>query len=64
LYEKAAYVSKEDVLNPDYLLNAGENYISAGKNKEAKEVLDKIKKDYVNSTAFREIDKYLTQLDD
>ncbi|MGD1006793.1 MAG: tetratricopeptide repeat protein [Ignavibacteriaceae bacterium] len=64
LYEKAAYVSKEDVLNPDYLLNAGENYISAGKNKEAKEVLDKIKKDYVNSTAFREIDKYLAQLDD
>jgi tetratricopeptide (TPR) repeat protein len=64
LYEKAANLSKEDVLNPDYLLNAGENYIVAGKNKEAKEVLDKIKKDYVNSTAFREVDKYLVQIED
>ncbi|MDR3627780.1 MAG: hypothetical protein P4L45_13145, partial [Ignavibacteriaceae bacterium] len=43
LYEKAANVTKEDVLDPDYLLSAGENYINAGKSKDAKEVLSKIK---------------------
>ena len=64
LYEKAASVSKEDVLNPDYLLNAGANYISAGKDKEAKKVLEKIRKDYIASSAAREINKYLAQIED
>jgi tetratricopeptide (TPR) repeat protein len=64
LYEKAANVTKENVLNPDYLLNAGANYINAGKNKEAKSVLDKIRKDYVTSSASREVDKYLAQIED
>jgi tetratricopeptide (TPR) repeat protein len=64
LYEKAANVTKEDVLDPDYLLSAGENYINAGKSKDAKEVLSKIKKDYVTSSAAREVEKYLAQIDD
>jgi tetratricopeptide (TPR) repeat protein len=64
LYEKAANVTKEDVLNPDYLLKAGANYISAGKEKEAKTVLEKIKKDYVTSSAARDVEKYLVQIED
>jgi tetratricopeptide (TPR) repeat protein len=64
LYKKAAFVTDTDVLNPEYLLQAGINYMAAGKNSDAKELFDKIKKDFPTSTAFREIDKYSTQLED
>lgn len=64
LYEKAANVSKENVLNPDYLLNAGENYLKAGNQKIAKQLLTKIRKDYTTSSASREVEKYLQQIDD
>ncbi len=63
LYRQASKVSGEDVLNPDYMLKAGINYIKAGKKDEAKDLLEKIKKDYTSSSAFREVDKYLAQLD-
>ena len=63
LYRQASKVSSEDVLNPDYMLKAGINYIKAGKKDEAKDLLEKIKKDYTSSSAFREVDKYLAQLD-
>lgn len=63
LYKKAAFVSDADVLNPEYLLHAGVNYMAAGKNSDAKELFDKIKKDFATSTAFREIDKYSNQLE-
>src|SRR5664280_542588 len=63
LYKKAAFVSDADVLNPEYLLHAGINYMAAGKNSDAKELFDKIKKDFTTSTAFREIDKYSNQLE-
>ena len=63
LYKKAAFVSNSDVLNPEYLLQAGINYMTAGKNSDAKELFDKIKKDFTTSTAFREIDKYSNQLE-
>ena len=63
LYKKAAFVSDSDVLNPEYLLNAGINYMAAGKNSDAKELFDKIKKDFTTSTAFREVDKYSVQLE-
>jgi tetratricopeptide (TPR) repeat protein len=64
LYKKAASVSDENVLNPEYLLQAGIIYMTLGKNSEAKELFDRIKKDFKTSTAFREIDKYSTQLED
>ena len=63
LYKKAAFVSDADVLNPEYLLHAAINYMAAGKNSDAKDLFDKIKKDYKTSTAFREIDKYSNQLE-
>jgi tetratricopeptide (TPR) repeat protein len=63
LYKKAAFVSDANVLNPEYLLHAGENYMTAGKNSDAKELFEKIKKDYPTATALREIDKYTLQLE-
>lgn len=59
LYLKAARVSKQNILNPDYMLKAAINYIEAGKKEEAKDLLEMIRKDYQTSTAFREVDKYL-----
>jgi len=64
LYKKAAHVSKSDVLNSDYLLHAGINYLNAGIKKDAKEMFDLIKKDYNTSTAFREVNKYLAQVEE
>ena len=63
LYRQASKVSSEDVLNPDYLLKAGINYIKAGKKDDAKDLFEKIKKDYTSSNAFREVDKYLAMVD-
>jgi tetratricopeptide (TPR) repeat protein len=63
LYKKAAFVSDADVLNPEYLLHAGINYMAVGKNSDAKELFDKIKKDYKTSAALREVDKYSSQLE-
>lgn len=62
LFQKAAYISSENVMNPNYLMNAGINYIHIGKNSTAKEIFEKIKKDFSNSTYARDIDKYLSQV--
>jgi|SRR5690554_6418242 len=62
LYLKASRVSKDNPLNPDYILNAGINYMSAGETDEAKELFEIIKKDYITSPAIREVDRYLSQL--
>jgi TolA-binding protein len=62
LFAKASRVSKNDVLNPDYMLNAGINYLNAGKEDEAKEMLNSVKKNYPESQAYREADRYLAQL--
>jgi len=42
-------VSKENVLNPDYMLKAAINYIDAGNKEEAKDLLETIRKDYQTS---------------
>ncbi len=63
LYRKAASVSETDVLNSDYLLNAGINYINAGEKSKAKSMFEKIKKDYASSTADREVNKYMELVD-
>lgn len=59
LYNDAAHVSKYVVENPDYLLKGAINYISAGQNQKAKELLNTIKDDYKTSSASREVDRYL-----
>lgn len=61
LYEKASSISKVNVLNSEYLLKAGINYIKAGNPKQAKETFNKIKKNYSGSEADRQVDKYLAE---
>jgi len=63
LFKKASRISKTDVLNPDYLLNASINYINADKEEEAKELLESIKKDYPASQATAKADEYLAMVD-
>ncbi|MBU0474539.1 MAG: hypothetical protein KKF62_10275 [Bacteroidetes bacterium] len=61
-FAKAANVNEYIPANPDYLLNAGVNYIKIKNISEAKVVLNKIKNDYSTSPAARQVDKYLAQV--
>lgn len=61
-FKKAANVTDNNPMNPDYLLKAGINYINSDNNKAAKELLTKIKSEYDRSQAFQEADKYLALL--
>ncbi|MFA6598497.1 MAG: tetratricopeptide repeat protein [Ignavibacteriaceae bacterium] len=63
LYRKASSVSEENALNPQYLLFSGINLIKAKKIGEAKEILERIKKDFPTSTSGREVDRYLAQVE-
>lgn len=63
LYLKASRISDENVLNPDYMLKAGINFMHAGDEVEAKDLFKKIKQVYKTSTAFREVDRYLAQVE-
>jgi len=58
----AANVSKLNVSNATYLLEAGRTYFKLGKSEKAKEILDKLKKEYPNTSEFRTADRYLNQL--
>ena len=60
-YKDAAEAYNLKSQNADFLLNAGINYIKSGENEEAKNVLEKVKKDYQSTTAALEVDKYLSQ---
>lgn len=62
MYEKASTISKVNVLNADYMLKAGINFIKTGNNSEAKKLFEKIKKDYPGTQAFSEVDKYLAEV--
>ncbi|MCF6270434.1 MAG: tetratricopeptide repeat protein [Melioribacteraceae bacterium] len=58
-FSKAANVSEYVPSNPNYLLNAGINYLKIKNSNEAKNVLNKVKKEYGTSLSAREVDKYL-----
>ena len=62
LYLSAAKISKLNVENPNYLLNAGIYYLQIGSKEEAKELFNEIKDDYATSLAGREVNKYLGQI--
>lgn len=62
LFNEAAGVSKVNGENPDYLLNAGINYLKAGKKDEAKNIFHNIKDNFQSSTITREADKYIAML--
>lgn len=63
LYNEAAKISKINPANAEYLLRAGIIKLNSGKKEEAKTNFEMIKKDYKNSTAFSEVDKYLIQIE-
>lgn len=62
LYDKAANVSESDVLNSEYLLKAGINYMKGGKDKEAKKAFETVQNNYKNSASAMEVQRYLVQL--
>ena len=62
LYEKAANVTDANVLNSEYLLKAGINYMKEGKSSEAKKAFEKVQKDYGTTASAREVQRYLVQL--
>jgi len=62
LYEKAANVTDANVLNSEYLLKAGINYMKEGKNNEAKKAFETVQNNYKTSTSAREVQRYLVQL--
>ena len=62
LYQKAAHVTETDVQNADYLVKAAINLMKSGDNKSAKEIFEKVQRDYKTSTAAGDIQKYLVQL--
>lgn len=62
LYLKASRVSKTNVSNGDYLLQASINFMNAGDKDQAADLLRLIKSDYKTSTAYVQVDKYLSQL--
>jgi TolA-binding protein len=62
LFLQASKKSEVNSQNPDYLLNAGINFLKAGEEEEAKIVFSSIKEDYATSAAQREVDKYLSMI--
>ena len=62
LFLQASKMSEINSQNPDYLLNAGIYYLKAGEKEEAKILFDRIKEEYSTSLAYREVDKYLSQV--
>lgn len=64
LFLKASKVDADNVLNPQYLLNAGINYLESGKKAEAKDLFEAIKRDYPKSSFAQGVDRYLVQVED
>ncbi|MGD8778430.1 MAG: tetratricopeptide repeat protein [Ignavibacteria bacterium] len=62
LFGDAAKVDKNNVSNPNYLLNAGINYSKAGKKDKAKELFEVIKSEYKTSTEANQVNRYLEKL--
>lgn len=58
---KAASLSSENVLNPDYLVLAGRNYGKANQKEKALEILSRVKKEYKESVTSREVDRYISE---
>jgi TolA-binding protein len=62
LYLKASNVSKNDMLDPEYMYEAAINFIQSGNKEEAKNLLQTIKDEYKTSSAYGKVDRYLSQL--
>jgi TolA-binding protein len=62
LYKQAAYVSKLNPNRPDYILQAGINFLKAKKNDEARNLFQIIKDEYQASSAHAQVDRYILEL--
>lgn len=62
LYLKASRVSKNNILNPDYMYEAGINFMEAGEKDQAKDLFMSIKNDYKTSPVSVKVDRYLSAL--
>ena len=62
LFKDAAYLYQNNPSNSQYLLNAAINYLKSKDFGDAKNLLEKIKEDYPNSPAAREVDRYLARV--
>ena len=59
---KAAKLADSDSLTPTFLIQAGELYEAEGQPEKALALYNQIKKEYVNSIAYQEIDKYIERV--
>lgn len=59
LYLKASRVSKNNILNPDYMYQAALNYLEAGHKEEAKDLFEAIKDEYKTSDVASQVNRYL-----
>jgi tetratricopeptide (TPR) repeat protein len=62
-YERAASGFATDFTTPQYLLNAGRNYASAGNFAKARTMYERIESEYPESAPAREIEYYTARLD-
>lgn len=62
LYKQAAFISKTNPNRPDYLLQAGINFMKINNNEEAKNLFQIIKDDYQASNAHAQVSRYLLEL--
>lgn len=61
-FKKAAFVSKVNPQNPNFLLQAGLDYLDLGNKNKAKEMFEIIKQQYAKSDVGLNIDKYFALL--
>ena len=59
---KAAKTADNASLSPTFLIQAGELYEAAGKPEKALDCYREIKKSYVNSMAYQDIDRYIERV--
>lgn len=62
LYLKASKVSKNNILDADYIFQAAINFIESGDKDQAKNLLQTIKDEYKTSAVNAQVDRYLSQL--
>ncbi len=62
LYKQAAFISEINPNRPDYLLQAGINFMKVKNNDEAKNLFQIIKDDYKASNAHAQVDRYFLEL--
>ena len=61
-YEKAAMKNTDDPNAPDNLVNAARNFGKSGEKERAVELLKRVKKDYPASTAARDVERYIAEV--